>query len=418
MHSDAYMKELPASSKPWEKRLDVLHKQLKERDEMQEALRKTLPFAQGSEFFVPIKAFKCKLCEKIFRTEAEITAHFLSDCHNEKYEQMKAKNPNYEQERLKLIQEALKRQTSLIAQEKRKILKRRSEQKRKMDESGSSHSSPTSANKKINSSQSQSPSSQFVQNTPSSLLPLAPAVMEMPAATAMISPKSDKTVSKQNKNESSSATVNQNAETESRTSSIKSVDANNRSSPTGRVKKRSAAIERILALSRKKRSREQSPSGEDARPSSTATSDPTPRSEPSKTSESPVEMDITPEPDSTTLEQPSSMFVEPGSNQDVLGQISQVASDMTSSPVDKLDKTNESLRPSESSSGDKPESPGSPKETLPTQLNVLVFDKIIESKDNKGESELSDSRAGQDSSADHEETLVAPECVEESVRLE
>lgn len=66
---------------------------------MQEALRKTLPFAQGSEFFVPIKAFKCKLCEKIFRTEAEMTAHFLSDCHNEKYEQMKAKNPNYEQER-------------------------------------------------------------------------------------------------------------------------------------------------------------------------------------------------------------------------------------------------------------------------------------------------------------------------------
>jgi len=29
LHSDAYMKELPASSKPWEKRLDVLHKQLK-----------------------------------------------------------------------------------------------------------------------------------------------------------------------------------------------------------------------------------------------------------------------------------------------------------------------------------------------------------------------------------------------------
>mgnify|MGYP003330318487 CR=1 FL=1 len=75
--------------------------------------------------------------------------------------------------RLKLIQEALKRQTDLIAQEKRKILKRRSEQKRKMDETGSSHSSPTSANKKMNSSQSQSPSSQFVQNTPSSLLPLA-----------------------------------------------------------------------------------------------------------------------------------------------------------------------------------------------------------------------------------------------------
>ena len=159
--------------------------------------------------------------------------------------------------RLKLIQEALKRQTDLIAQEKRKILKRRSEQKRKMDETGSSHSSPTSANKKMNSSQSQSPSSQIVQNTPSSLLPLAHAVLQMPAATAMISPKSDKTAPKQKKTENPSAPSNQHAETESRSSSIKSADANNRCSPTGRVKKRSAAIERILALSRKKRSREQ-----------------------------------------------------------------------------------------------------------------------------------------------------------------
>ena len=66
---------------------------------MQDALRRTPPFAQGSEFFVPVKAFKCRLCEKIVRSEAEMTAHFLGDQHNEKYEQMKAKNPNYEQER-------------------------------------------------------------------------------------------------------------------------------------------------------------------------------------------------------------------------------------------------------------------------------------------------------------------------------
>ena len=134
-------------------------------------------------------------------------------------------------------------------------------------------------------------------------------------------------------------------------------------------------------------------------------------------------MEITPEPDSTTctLEQPSSMFVEPGSNQDEIpvGQISQLASltDMTSSPVDKLDKTNESLGPIEAipSSGDKPvESPGSPNKTR----NGLALDENNKSKDIKGESELSDSKAGQDSSVANEESLVTPECVGESLRLE
>ena len=189
-----------------------------------------------------------------------------------------------------------------------------------------------------------------------------------------------------------------------------------------------------------------SPSKEETRPSSTltATSDQAPQSEPSKTSESPVEMTLDvlntgcPEPDSTTStheqdqEQPSSMFVEPGSNQDELGQISQVAdSDMTrpGSPVDKpeLDKKDESMRPIEpqiiTSSGDKLPveliQPGSPNETA----NVLVFDENTESNGNqtKGESELSDSnrKAGQDSSAANEETpLAAPECVGESLRLE
>ena len=187
-----------------------------------------------------------------------------------------------------------------------------------------------------------------------------------------------------------------------------------------------------------------SPSREEARPSSTvtATSDPAPRSEPSKTSESPVEMslDVTgadcPEPDSTTdtneqeQEQPSSMFVEPGSNQDEIVQISQVAeSDMTStgSPVlvDKtvLDKTNESLRQTDAqiipSSGDKLpvdlNQPGSPNHI--ETANVLVFDENIESqnKETKGESEISESIAGQDSSAPNE---AAPECVGESLRLE
>ena len=198
-----------------------------------------------------------------------MTAHFLGDHHNEKYEQMKAKDSTYEQKRLnlnfvnifsahfrlKMVQEALKRQKDLIAAEKAKIIKRRSEQKRKLEESGSNNSSPTSANKKINSSQLQSPSSQLVQNTPSSLLPLAPAPLQLPAAISMVSPKRDKLPPKQNN--TSPAGNNQRAETESHESSVKSLDTSNKSSPgSGRVKKRSAAIERILALSRKKRSRE------------------------------------------------------------------------------------------------------------------------------------------------------------------
>ena len=41
-------------------------------------------------------AFKCKLCEKIFRTEADVSAHFLSTAHNAKYEEFTTSNKNYE----------------------------------------------------------------------------------------------------------------------------------------------------------------------------------------------------------------------------------------------------------------------------------------------------------------------------------
>ena len=41
-------------------------------------------------------AFKCKLCEKIFRTEADVSAHFLSTAHNAKYEEFTLSNKNYE----------------------------------------------------------------------------------------------------------------------------------------------------------------------------------------------------------------------------------------------------------------------------------------------------------------------------------
>ena len=41
-------------------------------------------------------AFKCKLCEKIFRTEADVSAHFLSTAHNAKYEEFTSSNKNYE----------------------------------------------------------------------------------------------------------------------------------------------------------------------------------------------------------------------------------------------------------------------------------------------------------------------------------
>ena len=43
-----------------------------------------------------LPAFKCKLCEKIFRTEADVSAHFLSKAHNAKYEEFTTSNKNYE----------------------------------------------------------------------------------------------------------------------------------------------------------------------------------------------------------------------------------------------------------------------------------------------------------------------------------
>ena len=66
---------------------------------MNEVLKKSCELAKGSEFLVPIQAFKCRLCDKIFRTEADIISHYLSDAHNKKYDQMNCSNSNYEYQR-------------------------------------------------------------------------------------------------------------------------------------------------------------------------------------------------------------------------------------------------------------------------------------------------------------------------------
>ena len=111
LHSDDFQAKLPVKDKPWKKRLEIFNATLRgktrfilsksqiefsERDAIKESLKETVDLAKGSEFFVPVQAFKCKLCEKIFRTEADAQAHFLSAAHNEKYDQFKAQNPNYE----------------------------------------------------------------------------------------------------------------------------------------------------------------------------------------------------------------------------------------------------------------------------------------------------------------------------------
>merc|ERR1712227_744692 len=86
---------------------------------IKESLKETVDLAKGSEFFVPVQAFKCKLCEKIFRTEADAQAHFLSACHNEKYDQFKAQNPNYELLRLEKMQKSVAEKRKDIENQRR-----------------------------------------------------------------------------------------------------------------------------------------------------------------------------------------------------------------------------------------------------------------------------------------------------------
>ena len=66
-------------------------------------MKKMADLAQGAEFFVPIQAFKCRLCDKIFRTEADAMAHFLGPCHNKKYDEMRNRNKDYEGQRNQLL---------------------------------------------------------------------------------------------------------------------------------------------------------------------------------------------------------------------------------------------------------------------------------------------------------------------------
>ena len=66
---------------------------------MNDVIKRTCEMAKGSEFFVPIQAFKCRLCDKIFRTEADMMCHFLGPAHNKKYDEMNFNNSNYEYQR-------------------------------------------------------------------------------------------------------------------------------------------------------------------------------------------------------------------------------------------------------------------------------------------------------------------------------
>ena len=74
---------------------------------MNEALGRTPELAKGSEFLMPIRAFKCSLCGKIFRTEADAHFHFLGKEHNCRYEEMVKANPAYEHERTGLSESDL-----------------------------------------------------------------------------------------------------------------------------------------------------------------------------------------------------------------------------------------------------------------------------------------------------------------------
>ena len=109
-------------------------------------------------------------------------------------------------------------------------------------------------------------------------------------------------------------------------------------------------------------------------------------------------MEVLPEVDSGALEQPSSMFVEPGSNQDTEDQDPPLGENLA-----LVDKKDESAV--ESLSGQKRESLDPSNETL--KASVLVFDVNVASKDNHEKSENTDSIAGQDSSA-AKETQAGP----------
>ena len=108
-------------------------------------------------------------------------------------------------------------------------------------------------------------------------------------------------------------------------------------------------------------------------------------------------------PEPETLEQPSSMVVEPGSNQD-----GQTALGETSSLVDKQNTKNESpgLEPCPTVDDNGVIPPNS--ESEPLKASILDMDAKSDSISQKEESEITDSIAGQDS-------CVAKEPIDEAM---
>ena len=102
-------------------------------------------------------------------------------------------------------------------------------------------------------------------------------------------------------------------------------------------------------------------------------------------------------PEPETLEQPSSMVVEPGSNQD-----GQAALGETTSLVDKLNTNDESpgLEPCPKTDDSGITPPNA--ENKPLKASIFVIDAKTDSISQKEESEIADSIAGQDSSVTKE----------------
>lgn len=251
LHSDEYHSKLTIKDKPWKKRLDTFTSTLKERDAVRESLNETIDLSKGSEFIVPIQAFKCKLCEKIFRTEADVSAHFLGAAHNLKYEEFIKANKNYEFIRLEKMQKSVQEKKREIENQRKlcniQLRQKLSSKKRhKSPVSSYDQSNPTKKSTfSINYSQSELSASEVKK--PISFAALA-AKMQ-PAAAKL------KSTEVQQKNQPADVTIIKDSPpkhsppTEKRSPEKPPTEAQNKVPK----KPRSAAIERILAMSKKKK---------------------------------------------------------------------------------------------------------------------------------------------------------------------
>lgn len=219
LHSEEYHSKLPLKEKPWKKRLDLFTLTVKERDAIKESLNEPIELSKGSEFIVPIQAFKCKLCENIFRTEADVSAHFLSTSHNSKYEEFTTSNKNYEFVRLEQMQKSVQEKKREI-ENQRKLCNLQLRQKLS---SKKRHKSPVS--------------SSADQSNPTKRKSLGTETKPVSFATLAASQKKvDQTSPKPASSQSQAV----NPVTKSPATIISK-------------KPRSAAIERILAMSKKKK---------------------------------------------------------------------------------------------------------------------------------------------------------------------